>query len=272
MFAVTQRNTRTFGIFTLLFFCSSLPLFAQDNPSSQSDVVVRSTFGSDRMVMLPVAGGALLVEGEDEARVTRHIAAGGSSADAPKFQTGDLIIYLNGERIKSASQLNKLYLGIAVGDEVKMGVQRGDNKMIKTFVKPEPQTRYESGDGTQVVSLQTSNLDAGNMQNMENPSLWRAGFLVGEDDGRVVIGSVLPLPGKIDALSDLKPGDEIMEINGTKITSARHVEKVYETINQGDDVTVAYKNADGVEEVMFKKPATPNMQMSFDHQPRVNKQ
>ncbi len=269
MFAITQRSLRRISILLLLFFCISLTATAQNEPITRNEVVMRTA--GQNMVMLPVAGGALLVEGGDEARVTRHIATGGS-ADAPKFNAGDKIIYLNGERIKSASQLNTLYNSMAVGDEVKMGVQRGEEKMIKTFIKPEAQNRYESADGNQVINMSTARVDAANIENLENKSLWMAGFLVGEKDGRVEIGAALPINGKAEALSDLKSGDQILAINNTKITRAKQVEEVYGAINQGDDVTVEYKSEDRIEKVMFKKPATPNVRMRIDQQSRVSQQ
>lgn len=269
MFAITRLNIRPFVIATLLLFCTTLTTVAQNETVTQNDFRI-STASSD-IFLLAVAGGALLVEGEDEARVARHVTTN-SGPDTPKFQAGDQIIYLNGERIKSATQLRELYQEVAVGDEVKMGVQRGENKMIRTFIKPEPQTRYESADGNQVVNLSTSNIAAGNMENLENRTLWRAGFLIGEEDGRVVIGAPLPIPGKAEALSDLKSGDELLAINDTKITTVKQVEEVYGTINQGDDVTVKYKNGEGIQEAMFKKPAAPNMRMRMGPRQRVSQQ
>lgn len=269
MFAITRHSIRPFILTFLLLSCTGFGAIAQNETVTQNDFVMRA--GSANMVLLSVAGGALIVEGEDEARVTRHVTTN-SSSDTPKFQAGDQIIYLNGERIASASQLRTLYQNVAVGDEVKMGVQRGDNKMIKTFIKPEPQQRYESADGNQVVNLSTSNMAVGNMANYENITMWRAGFIVGEEDGRVLIGAPLPITDKAEALSDLKAGDELLAINDTKITTAKQVEKVYGAINVGDDVTVEYKSDDSIEKVMFKKPAAPNMRMRMGPRQRVSQQ
>lgn len=47
----------------------------------------------------------------------------------------DEIIFFNGKKIKNIDELKKIYEAVKVGDELKLGIQRGDSKHIVAFKK-----------------------------------------------------------------------------------------------------------------------------------------
>lgn len=216
------------------------------------------------MAIMAIPGGMLIVEGEEEARVRRSMAPAQPGNQNIDVKEGDLIIFLNGTRITSTRQLNELYEEIEIGAEIKLGIQRGGNKMIRSFDKPELQDNYSSSDGSggRVMSFSTTGSPgSGLMSDLENPGMWPAGFLVGEKDGAVIIGNSIPLPNKAEALSDIKEGDVIVSLDGTAITNVKQLNTVYEEIMVGDDVTLEIRNDEGTQKVMFKKPEPPQMRM-----------
>ncbi len=138
--------------------------------------------------------------------------------------------------------------------------------MIRAFKKPELQENYSStdGNGARVMSFSTGGPANGDlMRDLENPGMWPAGFLVGEKEGEVIVAGVIPLPNKAEALSDIKEGDVIVSLDGTAITSVAQLNKAYEEVSIGDDVTLEVKNEGDTKKVMFKKPEPPQMRMQI---------
>ena len=239
-----------FNSFLLASFVS-VPVFSQ-----------QMVFESDEdgnMAMLAIPGGLLIVQGE-EARVERRIVPSATD-ETPDIQEGDQIIFLNGTRIETTSHLRELFEPIEVGAEVKVGIQRGENKMIRAFAKAEMQNSYSSNEGGRVMRFEMGGPEGGAMEGLENRGMWPAGFIVGEKDGQVIVGGSMPLPNKAEALADVKAGDTIVSLNGTEITSVEQLNSEYESIAVGDDVTVEVKNEDGTEKLLFKKPEPPQMRM-----------
>lgn len=257
-----MRKATTSPFLTLILLLFTANLLTPSPGQAQQMVFQSADDGS--MAIMAIPGGMIIVEGQEEARVRRSIIPGQSGAEKVDIQEGDLIIFFNGTRIKSTNQLNELYEKIEIGAEIKLGIQRGENKAIRSFEKPELQDNYSSSDGSgsRVMSFSTTGSPGGElMASLENPGMWPAGFLVGEKDGEVVIGGLIPFPNKAAALSDIKEGDVIASLDGTAVTSVSQLNKTYENIPVGDDVTLEVRNEAGTEKVMFKKPEPPQMRM-----------
>ncbi len=244
----------------MLFAFLLLPAIFQLQVHAQEMVFRSSEDGS--LAMLPIPGGLLILEGEDEARVMDRIV-NEESDETPDIKQGDLIIFLDGERISSAEQFNTMFESIAVGDEVKLGIQRGEDKMIRTFTKQEMQQNYSGNNGGVVRSFQFSG-PGGPGEDLPNANLWPAGFMVGERGNQVVIGASLPLPNKAEALEALKQGDAILNLNGTSIKTVDELLAGYEAITVGDDVTLEYEHDGETHKVLFKKPEPPRMRMQIE--------
>ncbi len=151
---IMTKVTTSIYLATLLFLfftCS----FSASTSLAQQMVFRSSDDGS--MAIMAIPGGMLIVEGQEEARVRRSMAPAQSGTEGIDVKEGDLIIFLNGTRITSTNQLNALYEKVEIGTEVKLGIQRGENKMIRAFKKPELQENYSStdGNGARVMSFST---------------------------------------------------------------------------------------------------------------------
>ena len=249
--------TKRVSIFLSLALLSMFSL--HPNTVSAQEVVIESADGRS-MGMMAIPGGLIILEGEEGALVRRRIVASATD-ETPDIQENDRIIFLDGTRISSVNQFNNLYHGIAVGDEVKVGIQRGEAKMIRSFIKQEMQDSYSSNSDGATMQFQFSTSGSGGVADLENRSMWPAGFLVGERDGKVVVGTSLPLPNKPESLAAIKTDDVIISLNDTLIKSASQLLAAYEKINVGDDVTVTYQQAGETQKAMFKKQEPPQMRM-----------
>ena len=54
-----------------------------------------------------------------------------------EIKSGDEIIYFNGEKIEKITELRKRYEEIKKGEEIKLGIRRGEEKLILSFEKGE---------------------------------------------------------------------------------------------------------------------------------------
>ena len=133
-------------------------VFFQPSTASAQEVVIESADGRS-MGMMAIPGGLIILEGEEGAVVRRRIVTNATD-ETPDIKENDRIIFLDGTRINSVDQFNNLYHGIAVGDEIKVGIQRGEAKMIRSFVKQEMQNSYSSNSGGATMQFQFSTTEA----------------------------------------------------------------------------------------------------------------
>ena len=152
------------------------------------------------------------------------------------IQREDLIIYLNGNKINTMAELKAFYDAVPTGEEIKLGIQRGEEKMIRSFDKPDPENAAQ-GNGM-VIRREVSGGAPMGLENLENRTPWPAGFLIGENDEGVVIGMSLPLPGKSEALEVINEGDVIDSLNDSRVETVAELLEIYDAIPVGDDVTL----------------------------------
>lgn len=84
--------------------------------------------------------GALVIKGDDGLKVEHVMPAEArpkAYADVD-VKSNDLILLVNGKRVKTIKDIEKQYKGVAVGEEVKLGLQRGEETLISRFTKADP--------------------------------------------------------------------------------------------------------------------------------------
>lgn len=55
------------------------------------------------------------------------------------IEKNDVLVMVNGVSVKTANELKAAYDKVKVGDTIKLGLKRGDEKMIASFVKIDPE-------------------------------------------------------------------------------------------------------------------------------------
>lgn len=165
----------------------------------------------------------------------------------PKYRTvdlqeGDLILLVNGKRVKSIEDLKKAHTATPVGSEFKLGIQRGQEMIIVAFEKADPKDLPKmnmrivtsGGDGTEVLPA--------------------VGVVLAEKKKSVVVDKLLPVETSAVKELDVKEGDVIASINGTEVTSLKEFVRLYDELAVGDRVDWKTRRAGKEIAVSFAKP------------------
>lgn len=98
--------------------------------------MVRMTGDPSKMYMIREVGAMITTENE------KHKVAFAAPVEAriAKYKdvdvaTGDEVVMVNGKKIKSAKEIEKIYEELAVGEELKLGIKRDGNSMIVKIAK-----------------------------------------------------------------------------------------------------------------------------------------
>lgn len=246
------------------------------------------TFSSDDAFFLPGLG-AVVLPGEKYLRIGMMP----SSENLPKelrsvdLKEGDLILMLNGKRVKTIGDLRDAYDALAVADTLEFGVKRDKDMLIVSYPKPKdemeggghrvmmmtstgPPPDGEADDGGSFTKVMTMGGEEGGdgavtkVMTLDGggPILaMEAGVMFAEKDGvvevMVVIGNA---PTELTG-GPLKEGDRLVSCQGEPVTDGEAFRKQYESIKVGTTVTLVYTR-DGAEyTVSFAKAKNENVMM-----------
>ncbi len=160
------------------------------------------------------------------------------------IQEGDVILYLNGKRIRKVKAFEEQYAELEIGAKVQIGIKRDKDPFIISFDKADPKdlpqmqmTGSGSGEGGHSPGVQRMMLTPEDMGGYENlkPVLGLA-VILGEEEEMVKVARVLPLPG-MDK-NELKDGDIIQALNGQKVKSTQQFEEIYKKVEVGDKLDI----------------------------------
>jgi len=208
-----KRTAATLLLGALCMLGATLPSSAQ--------MVFRSGGGDDEndIVFLRELGVIAGVEpGSDDVRVLMLLP------DAPpgKLQKGDILLMVDGERVKGLEFLRDRYAAVEVGDTMKIGVRRGDQRFLTSLEKK----AEEPGHVRMIVAGGPG--AGGDIQPMHE-----FGVLVGEKEGKLVVTMRLP----IDDVA-FEEQDEIRSVNGREVANLAELREAYDGVAVGDPVEV----------------------------------
>jgi PDZ domain-containing secreted protein len=180
------------------------------------------------------------------------------------IKNGDEILMVNKARVKSVKTLEEMYNNLDIGAEFKMGIRRDGNLSMIAFKKIDPkdlpqgqnvQIRTSTGSGAETgrnVVTRTLRVDSEGSENMQ--PLMGTGLMVGEEGGQVKVMMVMDHMKTALGDVDLKVGDVIKTINGTKITSLDQIMQVYDKIESGKKLELTYGRDKKDMQASFTKP------------------
>jgi S1-C subfamily serine protease len=145
----------------------------------------------------------------------------------PKMEIAreDLLLMINGKRVKDMAGLRAEYETAVVGDEVKVGFRRGDRRFLSSFEKKDPAAEQ----GTRrMVMIGDGEGDHNDMQ-----PLTEFGVVLEQKEDLVVVGFELPMDG-----GALKEGDVLQSLNGTSISSLENFRSIYTSLATGAAIEV----------------------------------
>ena len=179
------------------------------------------------------------------------------------IKDGDIILMCNGKRLKTLKELEEAYNATAVGAAFKLGVKRGEERMIVAFAKADPkdlpkmQMTMSTGDGPMPAGGGNVRrmVVGGHGQNMGDAEpLMGLGLIVGKRDNIVKVVSVLPNAPKG---TDFKVDDVIETFNGEKVKSPAQFLEMYDKLAVGAKLEVQYKRGDKTMQASLAKPEAP---------------
>lgn len=234
---------RCLSTFVVLVVASALPTLAQQT-------VTRRIDASNGVVLSEIASIATPAEGGEGVTLTVL-----PTELRPKenrdldVREGDRILMMNGKRIRSADTLRELYQAVEEGGEVKLALERGDERFLVSFAKGDGSNTLAGGGGGVEQRVMIAGPGAG-----EAEFLHEAFCLLGEEDGHVKVMNQLR-PG-----GDLLPDDVIEKLNGQAVGSIDEYRSLYEKAAIGDELRfVVSRGGESVEVVITKSEPPAGM-------------
>lgn len=252
-------------LFTLLMLCA-VPAFAQ-----QMRMIT-----AGEIFELRELGAILTEEGEQ----VKFLAVSPVERRMKAYQSvdiveGDLVLFLNGKRIKAVKDFEQNYKALAVGDTIKLGVRRGEERRIATFTKVDPKDlpqqvahRVMIGEGGEVTEEKSP--DGGGSFTMkrridgnasELTPVMGLGVIIGSEAGKVKIVDKLPMPIAELKDVDLQAGDVLKSLNGNAVASVEAFNTAFEKVAVGAKVELQYLRKDKTLTATFNKPEAKGRMM-----------
>lgn len=175
------------------------------------------------------------------------------------IKEGDILIMLNGSKLKSIEDLQTAHESLATGEELKFGVKRGKEMRLVKFNKADPAKFPKAQATTMTIDGSAGALDG------KVAMLMGTGVVAkNSEGGGIEIAALMP-----DASANLggvavAEGDKIVSLQGTKITELKQLSDLFEKIAIGEEVTLVLANAKEEYTATFKKKKSeggPGMMM-----------
>lgn len=226
--------------------------------------VSRSDSSMDKIVGQPFTigeVGAVVVDNSKELKIL-HAMPADMRPKAYKeidIKDGDIILMCNGKRLKTLKELEEAYNTTAIGADFKLGVKRGEERMIVAFAKADPkdlpkmQMQMSTTAGTMPGGGTVRRMVFGGGGQDVAPLLG-LGIIVGKKDESFKVVGVMQSTGK-DA--DFKVDDIVESLNGVKITSTQQLSEMYEKLAVGAKLELKYKRDGKPMQASLTKPEAP---------------
>jgi PDZ domain-containing secreted protein len=166
----------------------------------------------------------------------------------------DIIIMINGKKAKALADLQTVYDSLAVGQDVKLGVMRGKDRMIISFVKADASklpnrqvmafstegngdsvvTETIHGDGVKGKKVMRFGPGEGNIA-----MVTELGLILNEADAKIkIVGIQNDAPASVKS-SGVQTDDAVTMIDKSKVGSMKEFLAVYDKIKSGTEFTLA---------------------------------
>ncbi len=157
------------------------------------------------------------------------------------LKEGDVILMANAKKLKTVRELEDLYQSLGVGSELKLGVERGDEKFIVSITKADPkdlpQMRIKiGGDGGDIEAL---------------PAL---GVILKSQKNRIIVDGRFPDTTAALASADIKENDVLVEMNKQPVSTIQKFMATYMALPIGSAVEWKLKRGKETIAVSFNKP------------------
>jgi len=220
--------------FTLFF-----SFFADDQAIARQQTM---TFDANTSMLLMEFSAVLMVE-NDQLKVQAVIGHGNTEGD--QLKKDDLLIMMNGKRPKDIASIRSLYESIAAGEEIKIGVRRGQESLILRAPKSDPNNPV--GGNRMVMRMETD--DASGLKIIAS-----LGLAIIDRDNKAIVEEVLE-PLAPDVIKDLDiAGYQLSSVNGTEITDTETAFELIEALDAGSEIKLTFNKEGAEKSVTLPKP------------------
>jgi len=140
---------------------------------------------------------------------------------------GDLVLMMNGKKVDDVSAAKEIYEKLKPGEEIKLGIQRGQQMFITRLKKADPK------DLPKVKRIVIRDIEEGTV------FLPEEGLLIGPEKNKTIIKKKLPR-----SENNLKEGDQLIEVNGKKIKSSDEFSSIYKSLKTGEKLQLKFKSGE----------------------------
>lgn len=235
--------------------------------------VSRSDSSMDKIVGQPFTlgeVGAVIIDNGKEIKVL-HAMPVDMRPKAYKdidIKDGDIVLMCNDKRLKTLKDLEEAYNATAVSADFKLGVRRGEERMIVVFAKADPkdlpkmQMQMSTTDGSMPGGGTVRRMVFGGQNAGDIAPLLGLGIIVGKKDEMFKVVGVMQDAGKGAAF---KVDDVVESLNGVKITSTQQLSEMYEKLAVGAKLEVKYKRDGKSMQASLTKPEAPQGRVMMRH-------
>jgi S1-C subfamily serine protease len=219
-------------IFFICFFSASL--------TAQQKLEIKT----DGNTFLIRETGAMLVEENDKLKIEMVLPPeqrpkGYADVDMEK---GDMILMMNGKRVNTTDQARQIYDGLKEGEDVKLGITRGEQMFISSFKKadeknlPQMKRMIVTNDGGEIKPL---------------PEL---GMILGTKGKKIEILDMMENAESVLKTKELTEGDELISLNGKLISSLKSFSDEYDKLKIGSKIELKFGNNGKSKIITVNKP------------------
>lgn len=196
---------------------------------------------------------AVLEQADDEIKVRIKLGREETEPGQDKLEQGDVLIMMNGSRIKDIPGLREEYEAISEGSDIKFGVRRGEQRFIITRKKG----AEISAGGGMVMRFET---DGDGPRPTIVPEL---GLLLEDgEDGDILVAELLE-PVMPDELKSANIRDyTITKLNGAKPDNAAAVQTLLAGLEVGAQIDITFSKA-GNEKAISLTKSEPRGNFNF---------
>jgi S1-C subfamily serine protease len=200
------------------------------------------TFNQDDLLMVPELAAVILAQ--DKEIVIDHIMEPEmrlKGHETTEAKEGDKVLMADGKRLTSIKELRALYEKAAPGATVKLGIRRGEEMVMASFVKADPKDLPK---GRMMISTGGDDKDL--------MVVGGAGLFLTMKGKEIVVDKIISedLPKGADA----HEGDVVTAVNGTSVKNLDELRANLGKAAAGSEVSLTLKRGSATSSVKYTKP------------------
>jgi S1-C subfamily serine protease len=216
-------------------FAFTLPSFAQQTQTMR--------FDASKTVFVHELGAAVGTSDDDD--TIRFLFVGPADmrqgdAASVDVKTDDVVMMAASKRVRSIDDFREVYESTVVGETFKLGIQRGEERFLRSFTRTESQqlgTRVQAGSGG-IRVFRSGGPDDGE----ETEVLPGLGIILQESEGAVSVAMTLPVPNMPE--TPFAEGDAIVSFGDAEVESLAQLMEVFKGFEIGSKIAVTVKRGE----------------------------